>query len=201
LLTQIKNGAPIDVFISAAPAQMDALAKDKRLIDATRRVVGGKKLVVVVPAKSTLAAKSLDELAKADVARIAIGEPRIVPAGQYAVEALQRLKLYDGLKAKVYNGQNARQVLDYVVRGEVDAGFVYQTDAEQAGLKVRKLFDVPADTHEPIVYPGAVLAASKKQGLATEFLDYTRTSRGRWILQNRHGFVVDFPATRPTTRN
>src|SRR4051812_43756680 len=138
LMAQIKNGAPIDAFISAAQSQVDDLAKANAIDDKTRRTIAGNALVLIVPAvaKSPPPA-SFKDLADPRHKRIALGEPRTVPAGEYAAQPLAALKLTDTVKPRAVYGSNVRQVLDYVERGEVAAGIVYATDALAAGDKVR----------------------------------------------------------------
>jgi molybdate transport system substrate-binding protein len=201
LASQIKGGAPVDLFISAANKQVDDLMSDGSVVSTTRRVVAGNTLVAVVPAdaKSTLA--TLQAMAGADVSRIAIGEPRSVPAGQYAEQALRHADIHDAVKQKLVLGTNVRQVLDYVERGEVSVGLVYATDAKVSGNRVRVAFTVPPDAHEPIVYPAAVVAVSKKRPAAERFLRFLLSESGQQLLKD-HGFTspsdIPAPATRPS---
>lgn len=170
LMSQIRSGAEIDLFLSAAVEQVDALAKDGLVDLATRRDVVGNTLVLVVPAEANAAPSSFADLASATVQKIAVGEPKTVPAGQYARQALASLKLDAAIAAKLVYGTNVRQVLNYVERGEVSAGLVYATDARQSGGKVRIVAVAPADSHAPIVYPGVVLANAKHAAAAERFL-------------------------------
>lgn len=189
LATQIKSGAPVDAFISAAEKHVDDL-DDAGLIDATsRRVIAGNTLVLIVPAESKLTVDAFDKLKDVSIRRIAIGEPKSVPAGQYAVQTLKNLKLSDAVKAKLDYGANVRQVLDYVVRGEVSAGIVYATDAKEAGEKVRVAATAPAGSHDPIVYPAAVIKKSARAAAAVKFLDHLGGDDARRALQSR-GFTL-----------
>jgi molybdate transport system substrate-binding protein len=121
------------------------------------------------------------------VSRIAIGSPKTVPAGQYAEESLRALGLWDRLQPKLVFAENVRQALDYVARGEVDAGFVYTTDAATRGQGVKEAFRPPDDSYRPIVYPGAVVAAAKQRALGQAFLDLLGSPQGRTVL-SRFGF-------------
>jgi molybdate transport system substrate-binding protein len=199
LLTQIRNGAPIDGFISAAVEQVDAMEKANLAVPGSRRDVAVNELVLIVPANSTLKLTGPADLKRDDVKRIAVGQPKVVPAGAYAMQSLKHLKLADALAGKLVNGATVRQVLDYVARGEVDAGFVYATDAEQAGARVHVIAVAPAESHEPIVYPGVIVAASNKQASVKKFLDFLATPAGKKILR-RHGFSTPPPATQPSTK-
>jgi len=199
LLTQIKNGAPIDGFISAAAEQVDVMEKANLAVAGSRRIVAGNELVMIVPAASKLQLTTITDIAHAEVKKIAIGQPKSVPAGQYATQTLASLKLDSAVAGKIVNGTNVRQVLDYVERGEVDAGFVYATDAQQAGDKVKIIATAPADSHDPIVYPGVLVAASKKQATAATFFAFLASQKGLLILR-KHGFITDAQVTKPTTQ-
>ncbi len=183
LANQILNGAPVDLFISAANKQIDELSKAGTIDDATRKVVAGNSLVLIVPADSKSPPDSLTALKGNGIARIAIGEPRTVPAGQYAQEALKHAGVIEAIKEKLIFGANVRQVLDYVQRGEVSAGLVYATDAKIAGDKVRVAATVDSAEHEPIVYPAAIVKASKKAGAAKKFLDFLLSEKGQAALK------------------
>lgn len=189
LLAQIKNGAPVDVFISAADKQMDNLQEAKKIDPATRRVVALNALVLVTPAGAKNRPAAFSDLAKAAYQKIAIGEPRTVPAGQYAVETLKHLNLWDTLSPRLVYGGNVRQVLVYVERGEVDAGIVYSTDAKEAGEKVTITATADAADHSPIEYPGAVVAGAAHAAAGKAFLDFLGTAAGQQVF-TAHGFTV-----------
>ena len=188
IAAQIKGGAAIDAFISAADKQVDELVGQGLVDRATRRVIAGNTLVLVVPSGSTGAIDSFDSLASAAVKRVALGEPKTVPAGDYAAQVLKKMKLSDAVKDKLVYGSNVRQVLDYVARGEVTAGVVYATDAKQAGDKVKVVATAPKDSHEPIVYPAALVKKSRNAAAATRFLDHLGSEEARATLEKR-GFT------------
>jgi len=185
LQKQIEEGAPVDVFLSAAPAQMNALEQKELLLAGTRRNIAGNRLVLVVPAGST-AVKNVEDLKKPEVRTIAIGETRSVPVGQYAAEALRNLGLYDGLESKFVYAQNVRAVLAYVSGRDADAGFVYETDAKTTD-KVRIAAHLPASSHTPVVYPAAVIRNSQNAAGARAFLDFLSSADARAILE-KYGF-------------
>lgn len=196
LMSQIRSGADVDVFLSAAARQVDELANDGLVDAATRRDVAGNRLVLVVPADAKEAPTSFADLASATVTKLAVGEPRTVPAGQYAAEALKSLKLDAAVAPKLVYGTNVRQVLSYVERGEASAGLVYATDARESAGKVRIVAIAPAGSHAPIVYPGVVVKASKHADAAERFLtSLTRADAQRTFAA--HGFT---PPTSATTQ-
>jgi molybdate transport system substrate-binding protein len=187
LQKQIEAGAPVDVFLSAGQRQMDALEKRHLIVAATRRAFARNVLTVVEPADSRVDIARPADLLEARVARIVVGNPRTVPAGQYAEESLRALGLWERLRPKLVFAENVRQALDYVARGEVDAGFVYTTDAATRAQGVKDAFRPPEDTYRPIVYPGAVVAASRQPALGQAFLDLLTSREGQAVLR-RFGF-------------
>jgi len=184
---QIEEGAPVDVFISAAPAQMNTLEGKNLLLGGTRRDIAGNRLVLVVPAGST-AVKAVEDLNKPAVEHIAIGEIRSVPAGQYAAEALRNLKLFDALESKFVYAQNVRAVLTYVAGRDADAGFVYETDAKTTD-KVTIAAPLPADSYTPVVYPAAVVRSSQNPAAAKNYLEYLSTAEARAVFE-KYGFTA-----------
>lgn len=176
LLQQIREGAPVDVFASADQETMDKARAEKLIDPATRKNFAANSLVLIAPAGSAL--KSVKELKP--IMRIAIGNPDSVPAGRYARDALTTAGLYDGLKAAYIQGNNVRQVLDYVSRGETDAGFVYATDAVAAGNKVRVVETLGG--HKPILYPVALVMTGKNKEAGKRFVDFLFTPEAGAVL-------------------
>jgi len=187
LQKQIEAGAPVDVFLSAAQRQMDELEKQHLVVAASRRAFARNVLTVIKPADSRVDITKPADLLEARVGRIVIGNPRSVPAGQYAEESLRALGLWNRLQAKLVLAENVRQALDYVARGEVDAGFVYTTDVALRAGSVKEAFRPPDDSYRPVVYPGAVVTASRQAALGQAFLDLLGSPQGRSVL-GRLGF-------------
>jgi molybdate transport system substrate-binding protein len=140
---------------------------------------------VVAPKGAKFVPRSLEDLKNASVGRLAISNPESVPAGRYAREALETAGLWGPVKTKSLNTQNVRQSLDYVARGEADAGFVYGSDAAVMPDKIEVLFEVP--TRTPILYPIAAVKGNGNENLAMKFIDYVRSDAGQRILA-RYGF-------------
>jgi molybdate transport system substrate-binding protein len=187
LQKQIEAGAPIDLFISAAERQMNELEKRRLVVGASRRVFARNLLTVVKPADARADVARPSDLLAAGVGRIVIGNPKTVPVGQYAEESLRALGLWDRLQPKLIFAENVRQALEYVARGEVEAGFVYTTDAVVAGSRVKEAFRPAEDTYRPALYPVAVVAGARQAGLAQAFIELLLSAEGRAVLQ-RHGF-------------
>ena len=195
LQKQIEAGAPIDVFVSAATRQMDELEQKKLILADTRRAFARNVLVVVTPADSGRDLTAVGDLLDARVTRVAIGNPKTVPAGQYAQQSLQAVGAWDRLGPKLIFAENVRQVLEYVARGEVDAGFVYTTDVPTAGSRVREAFRPGEDTYPPVVYPIAVVTASRQAALARAFVEIVAGPDGQAVLR-RLGFQPPPPGAR-----
>jgi molybdate transport system substrate-binding protein len=183
LLQQMEQGAPVDVFASADQETMDKAAK---LIDpATRVNFAGNALVLIVPTGSGLTVNDPRDLTSDPFKLIAIGNPDSVPVGRYTKGALDAAGLYDALAPKFVLAENARQALDYVARGEVQAGFVYATDAAQRAEKVKVAAEVAG--HKPITYPMALVQSSKTRDMGQAFIDFVTGEAGQAILA-AHGF-------------
>ncbi len=181
LLLQIAQGAPVDVFASADEATMDRASAQQLIAPASRRVFASNELVLVTPPGSTLA--GLADLNQASVKRIAVGKPATVPVGRYTQQALQSARLWQALQPKLVPADNVRQVLDYVARGEVEAGFVYRSDAQIAKDRVRVVLTVGG--HEPVRYPVAVVTGSRQPALAQAFVDYLLGRPAQALLQQQ----------------
>lgn len=185
LLQQISRGAPVDVFASADTATMDQADTAALLLKGSRQVFARNTLWLVVPPQATAPPRTLAGLRSGTVQRIAIGNPDSVPVGRYARQALLRAGLWPALQAKVIRTQNVRQSLDYVARGEVDAGFVYATDALAMPSRVTRAFEVPVEGG--IAYPLAVIRDSARHTEAQRFVRFVQSARGQAILR-QHGF-------------
>jgi molybdate transport system substrate-binding protein len=169
LAVEIENGAPVDIFLSAALRPMDELEAKHLLAAGTRRNLLRNQLVLIAPAGSSLA--GFPGLTNSQIRFIAIGEPNSVPAGEYALATLQALNLADQLKPKFVYARDVRQVLAYVETGNADAGFVYATDAKSS-LRAKVIARVPPGSHPDILYPGAVLVGTHAMQEAKSFNDF-----------------------------
>jgi len=189
LAIQIDQGAPVDIFLSAAAKPMDDLNSKGLIVAATRRNLLRNSLVLIVPLDSQL--KDIQGLTSSAIRVIALGDPASVPAGQYGQQTLTALHLFDGLKAKFVFAKDVRQVLTYVETGNADAGLVYATDARVSG-KVRVVAAAPESTHDPIVYPAAVVKGSRNADAARLFLNYLGSAPARAIFE-KYGFTIAAP--------
>jgi len=187
LQRQIESGVPADVFASAGAKQMDELAAKGLIVATTRKDFARNTLVLIVP-EDSLAVASFADLSRPEIKRIAVGNPRTVPAGQYTVQTLTTLRLLPQLESKFVFAEDVRQVLDYVARSEVDAGIVYVSDVRSAGSKVRVAAQAPDDTHDPISYPIAQIKDSRQPAAAQKFIDLVLSAEGQKILA-KYGFV------------
>ena len=188
LARQIREGAPADVFFSADEAKMDALARAGLIEPGTRRSLLSNALVVVVPADSRLAPASAGDLASPAVRRLAVAEPATVPAGIYAKEYLERLGLWRALAPKIVPAENVRAVLAAVESGDVDAGFVYRTDA-LVPRRVRVAWTVPPAEGPRISYPVAVVRGGDNPAGARRFVAWLESPAARSVFA-KYGFIA-----------
>lgn len=188
LQKQIENGAPADVFISAAATQMDALQKEQLLLGGTRKDLLGNTVVLVVPSDSTLNIADFKDLATAKVKKVAIGDPKSVPCGMYAVQVFKEDNITDKVKSKEVIGSDVRAVLTDVESGNVDAGIVFSTDAKTS-TKVKVVANAPDDINAKVVYPVAVIKASKNADSAKDYLNFLSSDQAKTIFE-KYGFVV-----------
>jgi molybdate transport system substrate-binding protein len=195
LQKQIEAGVPVDLFISAAQRQMDELEHRGLVLAGSRRAFARNVLTVIKPADSRLDLAKPADLLDVRVKRIVIGNPRTVPAGQYAEESLRALGLWERLRPRLVFAENVRQALQYVARGEVDAGFVYTTDAAVQKALVTEAFRPSEETYRPIVYPAAVVAGSSQPARARAFIEFLLGRESQAVLA-RLGFQPPPPGAR-----
>ena len=192
LARQIEQGAPADAFLSADLDWMDYL-QQRELIDTdTRRNLLGNTLVLIAPAsgdtKPVALKPGIDLLPRlGGHGRIALALTASVPAGKYAKAAFTSLGTWNALAPRVAEAENVRAALRLVARGETPLGVVYGSDA-QAEPKVRVVGVFPENTHAPIVYPVARIAASRNPH-ATAFARWLGTPAAARIFR-AHGFKV-----------
>jgi len=185
LLQQIAKGAPADVLASADQETMDRAQQQGLVAAARRRNFASNALVVVVPAGAAVVPRVLGDLAQPAYARIAIGLPASVPVGRYTKAALEAAGLWTAIEPRMVGAHNVRQALDYVARAEVEAGFVYATDAALMPGTVKLAFTVP--TTQPLRYPAAPLNGAPNPAGAQRFVDFLLAPKAQAVLA-RHGF-------------
>jgi molybdate transport system substrate-binding protein len=185
LLQQVARGAPVDVLLTADNETLDQAARQGLIVTAERRVVASNALVLVVPATRTSTPRDLADLRQPGFARIAMGLPASVPAGRYARAALDQAGLWARIEPRIVSAQSVRQALDWAARGEVDAAFVYATDAALMADKLRLAIGVA--TTVPVQYPAAPCAASTQRTQATHFIAFLLSPPAQAVLA-RYGF-------------
>jgi molybdate transport system substrate-binding protein len=188
LAKQIEFGAPADVFASAGEREMDQLAGNGLIDSPSRADFAGNTLVLVVPASPDQPTIPFSDLAQGKFKRIAIGNPQTVPAGHYAQQALENNHLWAAVKGRLILAENVRQVLEYVARGEVDAGLVYSTDVDVAHGRVKVVSQAPQGTYGPVRYPIAIIKNTPHREAAEKFLEFVLGHDGQSVLA-KHGFA------------
>lgn len=183
LAKQIENGAPADIYISANEKWMDFLQEKKMVAVSGRGTFAYNTLVFAgVPGKAV----SMQDLHK--LARIAIGSPKSVPAGEYAVEAIKNAGMDKQLEKKLVMARDVRECLMYAELGEVDGAFVYKTDALQS-KKAKILFMVPQEIYPRVTYPMALTVAGAKNKEAAAFYSYLNGDEAKAVL-TKYGFAT-----------
>ncbi|MEM7553653.1 MAG: molybdate ABC transporter substrate-binding protein [Cyanobacteria bacterium P01_A01_bin.84] len=191
LTQQIKQGAPVDVFISANEKFMNELDKKNLLLPETRKDLLKNDIVLIIPSKnniSNISNISFQELTSPKIKRFSIGDPESVPAGEYARQVLTSLKIYDQIKPKTVFAKDVRQVLSYVELGNVDAGIVYATDAKISN-QVKVVATALENTHKPILYPVTAIKRTQNSEIAKKFIQFLFSDRATDVFKN-HGFQI-----------
>ncbi len=183
LVQQLAQGAPVDLFASADLESMDSAQRQQLIIPGSRRNFSANQLVLIVPTQEGLPLQHLNDLTRNDVRRIAIGNPASVPAGRYARQTLEKAGLWEKLLPKYVQAGNVRQALSHVARGEVQAGFVYRSDALSMAGQVRIVEQFASAAQ----YPVAVAREARQALLAQQFVDYLQSAAAQQVLIN-HGF-------------
>lgn len=186
LQKQIEQGAAVDVFLSAATKQMDALKDKGLIIEDTRKDFLENKIVLIVPVGSS-GVTDFKDLLTDKVKKIGLGEPKSVPVGQYGEEVLKKLGIIDSVNSKIVYAKDVKEVLAWVETGNADAGIVYETDAKVSD-KVRLVVRASEGSHKPVYYPAAVIRESKNHDAAKDFVNFLYSSEAKPIFE-KYGFV------------
>lgn len=189
LQKQIEQGAPVDIFISAATKPMTALQSKDLIITDSRRNLLTNTLVLIIPSESSVQLTDFDQLTQPTIQKISVGEPRSVPAGQYAEELFRNLKILEPLRSKFVYGNSVRNVLSQVESGNADAGIVYGTDAKISS-KVKQILVAPDRLHSPIVYLLAVIKTSRNAAMANTYAQFLESEQAQAIFKE-YGFGTD----------
>lgn len=184
LQQQIYQGAPVDLFFSAAEDKFDQLVQDGLIEKGQGTDLVGNELVLVVPADANKGINGFEDLTKSE--KISIGTPEAVPAGTYAKETLEKLNVWKAVEKKVVYAKDVRQVLTYVETNNVDAGIVYKTDA-LISSKVKIVATAEENTHVPIIYPLGVIKNSAYPKEALQFYEYLQNENSMKALE-KYGF-------------
>lgn len=185
LQKQIEQGVPADLFISASVKQVDELQRKNLIVPTTRRTLVSDKLVLVVPKDSKLSIDSFRELI--NVAKFGMGEPGTVPAGQYAVESLKNIGIWEAVKDKAVQAKDVRTIIAHVETGNVDAGIAFSTVAALSD-KVKVVAVAPEGSHMPVAFPAVVLANAKHSKEAEAVLQYLCSEQSAAIFR-KYGFT------------
>jgi molybdate transport system substrate-binding protein len=185
LQKQIEEGAPVDVFVSANQDKMDELEQKNLILSDTRQDLLTNVVVLIANKDSKI--KDFMDLTKSEVEKISIGEPASVPVGDYSKQVLMSLNMWEDVEPKLLLAKSVRQVLAYVDSGNVDAGLVYKTDAMIAEKAVI-VAEAPENSHEPVIYPMAVVKESKNIDESKQFIYFLASKEASTVL-GKYGFI------------
>lgn len=188
LQQQIEQGAPVDLFLSAAASNMNTLKKEELVDSNTIKNLLQNKVVMIVPSDSTLNISSFKDVTNSSIKYLALGEPTTVPAGKYAVQVFTYYNLLDQAKAKAVYQKDVTSVLATVASGNADAGVVYSTDAASSA-NVKVITTAPEDSHDPVTYPGAVVKSTKQPVASQDFLNFLTSDKAKAVFV-KYGFTV-----------
>lgn len=188
LQTQIEEGAPVDIFMSAAQKQMKALEEGGHILDGTIKTLLVNKVVLITPKAGNIDVKSFEDLTKDEIKKIAIGDPGNVPVGQYSEEIFDNLNISDQVNSKLVLANDVRTVLTWVESGEVDCGIVYATDAFTSN-DINIITEAPEGSHKEVSYPVAVIKDSKNPDRSKSFLDFLSTDEAVKLFE-KYGFSM-----------
>jgi len=186
LQTQIEEGADVDVFMSAAMKQMNALDEKELMVTDSIVKLLENKIVLIVPKDSDKNITSFEDILKADT--IAVGDPESVPAGQYAKETFENLKIWDQVTIKSSLGTNVTEVLNWVAEGSADAGVVYATDAA-SNENIQVVAEAPEGSVSKVIYPVGIVKASEKQESAKLFIEFLHSEEAMSVFE-KYGFIA-----------
>lgn len=187
LQTQIEEGAEVDVFMSAAMKQMNALNEKGLIAENSIVELLENKIVLIVPKGSDKGITTFEEIVNADT--IAVGDPESVPAGQYAKEVFDNLGIWDQVSAKASLGTNVTEVLNWVAEGSADAGAVYATDAaSNDGVSV--VAEAPEGSVSKVIYPIGIVKETKNKDAAKAFTEFLQSNEALKIFET-YGFTAN----------
>ncbi|MBS0239132.1 MAG: molybdate ABC transporter substrate-binding protein [Proteobacteria bacterium] len=191
LAKQIEQAAPADIFVSADLDWMDYVQKAKLIKDDSRFNLLGNRLVLIAPKASTVSLKIGTDFPLAAAlgdGHLAMANVKSVPAGKYGSAALEKLGVWKAVEPKVAQADNVRAALALVAQGEAPLGIVYETDAA-AEPKVKIVDVFPEDTHPPIIYPIAIIDATKNGDAAKAFIGYLKSPEAQSFF-TKQGFTI-----------
>lgn len=189
LQQQISQGAPVDLFFSAAEDKLDLLVEEGLMDDTDVIDLLGNELVLIVPEDNKSIISNFHDLTKKEVEKVSIGIPETVPVGKYAKESLQNIGIWNDIVNKVVFAKDVRQVLSYVETGNVMAGIVYKTDVI-ASDKVKVISSADKGTHTSIIYPLGIIKETKHYEEAKDFYNYLQSEEGLKVFKN-YGFTIN----------
>ncbi|HXG93683.1 MAG TPA: molybdate ABC transporter substrate-binding protein [Blastocatellia bacterium] len=186
LTKQIENGAPFDLFAAANIEYIEQLERQELIVPGTKQLYARGRITIWTRADSPIQIRSLEDLARSDVKRIAIANPEHAPYGVAAREALQSAGIWQSVESKIAPAENVRQALQYAETGNADAAIVALSLSVQSSGRWAL---VPEDLHRPLDQALAIIKDSKHEQLARQFADFINSPEGRAVMR-KYGFIL-----------
>lgn len=188
LQKQIIQGAPVDIFFSAAEDKYDELVTQGMIDEKQGMDMLANTLVLIIPKETKNPIAGFEDLANLGESKFALGTPEAVPAGNYGKQTLEHLALWDKMQNNIVFAKDVTQVLTYVETGNVAAGLVYKTDA-QSSDKVKVVAEADSSSHDPIIYPVGIIKSTKHMDEAEQFYQFLQENASKEIFE-KYGFKV-----------
>lgn len=188
LATQIQEGAPADIFMSASQKDMDTVDDLGLLLDGSRFDFASNAIVLVTEKSNDITLEKLEDIATLDISHIAMGDPESVPAGRYGKAAFEAVGVWDKIESKMVYVSDVRQALAQVETGNADLGIAFNTDAKATDT-VKTVINIDPSLHDAIIYPAAIVKDSENTEAAQAYLDFLKGDEGKAILES-YGFIT-----------
>ncbi|MGN7403386.1 molybdate ABC transporter substrate-binding protein [Cytobacillus praedii] len=188
LATQIQEGAPADIFMSASQKDMDTVEDLGLLLDDSRFDFASNAIVLVTKKSNDITLEKLEDIATLDISHIAMGDPESVPAGRYGKAAFEAVGVWDKIESKMVYVSDVRQALTQVETGNADLGIAFSTDAKTSDT-VKAVINIDPSLHDAIIYPAAIVKSSENAEVAKAYLDFLNSDEGKTILES-YGFIT-----------
>ncbi len=186
LAKQIENGAPVDLFAAANIEFIEQLERKGLIVPETKALYARGRISIWMRTDSALKVERIEDLAKPEVARIAIANPEHAPYGKAAREALESVGIWKAVEPKLVYGENVRQTMQYAETGNADAAI---TALSLSMSSKGRWVLVPEDLHKPLDQALAVITGARREPDARRFAEFINSGEGR-LTMRKYGFIL-----------